>query len=96
MPVVLGACVLLFWRRTHPFALAVGAALVPLVLPIGNTLAFVALAALVGRRRGPAVWWTAGLTTLTSSIVVIRDALASPNSASLTRTIFAPADTPQR
>lgn len=94
MPVVLGACVLLFWRRTHPFALAVGAALVPLVLPIGNTLAFVALAALVGRRRGPAVWWTAGLTTLTSSIVVIRDALASPNSASLTRTIFAPADTP--
>lgn len=94
LPVVLGAGVLLFWRHTFPFALAIGSALVPLLLPIGNTLPFVALAALVGRRRGPAVWWTVGLTTLTSSVVVIRDALATPDAASLVRTVLAPTDAP--
>ena len=92
--VVLGACVLLFWRQRFPFTLAIGAALVPLVLPIGNTLAFITLAALVGRRKGPAVWWTAGLTAFTSCVVVVRDSLATPDAASLTRTLLAPEGTP--
>lgn len=98
--VTLGACVALFWRHRFPFVLAVASALVPLALPIGNTLAFVALAALLGRRRGPATWWAAGLTGLTSVVVVLRDAAASPNGASLLKTVFAPrgaaesADTP--
>lgn len=94
LPVVLGSCVLLFWRRTFPFPLAIGAALVPLVLPIGNTLAFITLSALVGRRKGPAVWSTVALTALTSGIVVVRDSVASPDAASLTRSLLAPDGTP--
>lgn len=91
---MLGACALLFWRHVLPIPLAIGSALLPVVLPVGNSLALLTLATLLGRRRGPAVWWVAGLTTLTSALVVRRDAAATPNSASLIRTLFAPTGTP--
>ncbi|MDO5534054.1 MAG: histidine kinase [Propionibacteriaceae bacterium] len=79
----------LLWRHRHPFTLTVVAALLPLVVPIGNTLAFIMLATLIRRRRGPAVWWTAGLVAVTSTWVVVADALASPIGASVTKTAFA-------
>ena len=94
LPAIVGVCVLLFLRRSLPVAVTVSAALVPLALPIGTTAAFIALASLVGRRRGPAVWWIAGLTVLASSVVVVRDALATPNAASVIRSLLAPTGTP--
>lgn len=94
MSTLVGACMLLFWRHTIPVGLAIGAALLPLVLPVGNTFAFVALAALIGRRRGPAVWWAAALTAVTSTLVVLRDATATPDAASLARSLLAPTGTP--
>lgn len=86
----MGAPVALFWRHRMPFAVTIAAALCSLAIPIGNTVAFIALAGLLGRRRGPAVWWTAGLVALTSTWVVIADALAQPRAASVLKTVFAP------
>ena len=80
----------LFWRHRIPFVLTIVAALVSLVLPIGNTLAFVALGSLIGRRRGPAVWATAGLVAATSSWVVIADSLAQPRAASVIKNVLGP------
>lgn len=80
----------LFWRHRIPFVLTIVAALVSLVLPIGNTLAFVALGSLIGRRRGPAVWATAGLVAATSTWVVIADSLAQPRAASVIKNVLGP------
>lgn len=82
----LGLPFVLLWRHRWPFILTVGAAVASVVVPIGNTLAFILLAALIGRRRGPAVWWTAALVACTSIWVVVADALASPIGASLIKT----------
>ncbi|HHU40127.1 MAG TPA: two-component sensor histidine kinase [Propionibacterium sp.] len=82
--------VVLFWRHRFPFLITVVAALVAVVIPIGNLLAFGALAALIGRRRGPAVWATTALVTATSTWVVIADALAQPREASVSKTILGP------
>lgn len=92
--VTVAGCVALFWRHRFPLALSVVAALVPLVFPLGNTFAFIALATLLARRRGPATWWAAALTTLTSVTVVVRDAMASPIGASVVKTLLAPSGTP--
>lgn len=80
----------LFWRHRIPFVLTIVAALVSLVLPIGNTLAFVALGSLIGRRRGPAVWATAGLVAATSTWVVVADSLAQPRAASVVKNVLGP------
>lgn len=88
--VTVGGCAALFWRHRFPLALAVVTAVVPLVLPVGNTLAFIALASMLGRRRGGATWWVVALTAFTSVTVVVRDALASPDEASLLKSLFAP------
>lgn len=80
----------LFWRDRFPFSLTIFAAVVPLLLPVGNTLVLIALASLIGRRRGPAVWLTAGLVAVTSSLVVTLDALAQPRGASLMKMFLAP------
>lgn len=80
----------LFWRHRIPFVLTIVAALVSLVLPIGNTLAFVALGSLIGRRRGPAVWATAGLVAATSTWVVVADSLAQPRAASVIKNVLGP------
>ncbi|MDO5498653.1 MAG: histidine kinase [Propionibacteriaceae bacterium] len=73
----------LFWRHRIPFVFTIAAALTAVLVPIGNILALIGLAALLGRRRGPAVWWTAGLVGITSTWVVIADALAQPRGASM-------------
>lgn len=91
--VALVAPLTLFWRHRMPFLLTGAGALLALVLPIGNTLAFVALASLIARRRGPAVLWMLGLVVVTSSWVVIMDALAQPAGASVFKYSFAPVGT---
>lgn len=92
--VTVSGCVALFWRHRFPLVLAVLSAVVPLLLPIGNTLAFIALATMLGRRRGGATWWVVGLTALASTTVVVRDAMASPTGASVIKTFLAPQGTP--
>lgn len=88
------APVALLWRHRFPFRVTITAALVPLVLPLGNTLALVALASLIGRRRGPAVWATTTLVAATSTGVVIADFLAQPRAASVAKLFFGPGDVP--
>ena len=83
-----GGSVALFWRHRLPFVLTIGSALASLVVPIGNTVPFVLLASLLGRRRGPAVRWTTALVALTSTWVVVADALAQPRGASLLKSTF--------
>ncbi|MGJ6980358.1 sensor histidine kinase [Aestuariimicrobium soli] len=86
------ACVVsplaLFWRHRLPFALTIAAAVAPLVIPIGNTLAYVLLACLLARRRGPAVWCTAALVAVTSATVVALDATAQPREASFAHALL--------
>lgn len=77
---------MLIWRHRIPFIGVVVAAGASVVLLIGNALPLTALAALIGRRRGPAVWWTTGLVSLTSSGAMIADALAQPRGASFWKT----------
>lgn len=87
---MIAGSVALFWRDRYPFTLTIVAAVLPVVLPLGNTLALIALAALIGRRRGPAVWLTTGLVAVTSAWVVIVDALAQPQAASVTKMVLGP------
>ncbi len=82
--------VALFWRDRFPFSLTILAAVTPLLIPVGNTMALFTLAALIGRRKGPAVWYTAGLVAITSSLVVVRDAFAQPRGASFLKMLLAP------
>lgn len=86
---VLGPLALL-WRQRFPLLLAAGTAALSLVLPLGNTLPYIALAALIGRRRGQAIWLAAGLTALTSTWVVVSDGLAQPRAASFLKTLLQP------
>ena len=85
----------LFWRHRFPFVSAFAAAALPIVVPIGNSLAFVALACLIGRRRGPAVNATIAGVALTSTWVVVADALAQPRGASFGKVLFGPNDFPE-
>ncbi len=80
----------LFWRHRYPFALVFAAAGFSVLLPIGSTVALVALAALIGRRRGPLVWVAVGVVALTTTWVTILDALAQPREASTLKTILGP------
>ena len=88
--VAVGLPVILVWRHRSPFVTTLVATAVALVLPIGNALPLTALAALVGRRRGPAVWWTTGLVALITTWIVIADALAQPRGASWWKTLLGP------
>ena len=85
-----GAPVVMFWRHRLPFILVIVAALVSVVLPVGNGVPLILLGSLLGRRRGPAVWWTTALVGLTSTRVVIADALAQPRGASMIKGGLAP------
>ena len=80
----------LFWRHRWPFVVALASAGVALVLPIGNALPLLALATLLGRRRGPAVWWTTALVGLASIWVVSADVTAQPRGASFWKAWFGP------
>jgi len=42
----------LLWRHRQPFTITLVTAAISLVLPIGNTVPLIALACLLGRRRG--------------------------------------------
>lgn len=79
---VLTLPVALVWRQRFPFRITLGAAAIPLVLPVGSMLALVSLASLIGRRRGPAVWWTAAAVAASTSAVYVADSLAQPRGAS--------------
>lgn len=89
----LGLPVMLCWRHRIPFTCTLVAAGASLLLPIGNGLPLLALATLIGRRRGPAVWWTTACVTLTSIWVAVADARAQPRGASFLKTIFGPQHT---
>lgn len=96
--VAIAGSVTLIWRARHPLLWVVIASLISLVLPTGNTLPYITLAALIGRRRGSAVWAAAALVAATSIWVTIADARAQPQAASFLKTLFGPsgADPTQR
>lgn len=89
--VVLGPAAL-FWRHRWPFKLPIIFAAVALVVPIGPSLAWVAMASLLSRRRGPAVWWVVAGVSVSTLVVTILDGLATPRGASVLKTIFGPVD----
>lgn len=86
----IGLPVMLIWRHRIPFTCTLVAAGASLLLPIGNALPLLALATLIGRRRGPAVWWTTACVALTSTWVVLEDARAQPRGASFLKLVFGP------
>ncbi|MFT8394790.1 sensor histidine kinase [Propionibacterium sp.] len=86
----LGLPFLLCWRHRWPFIITLVAAGVSVVIPIGNGLPLICLATLIGRRRGPAVWWTTVCVGLTSIWVVLADARAEPRGASFLKIVFGP------
>lgn len=92
LPVIAAGAAALGWRHRRPVAVVVAVSLVSVVLPIGNTLPFIALAAFLSRRRGPGAIAVACLVAASSSWVVIRDAMAQPRDASLIKTVLGPAD----
>lgn len=81
-------------RHRAPYVITLVAAGAGIVLPIGATTALVALAGLIGRRRGRHVWWTAGAVTLTTTVAAIRDVAAPTMQRSLIKTLVGPADAP--
>lgn len=84
----------LLWRHRQPFTITLVTAAISLVLPIGNTVPLIALACLLGRRRGAASWWATAAVTITTTIVGIVDAARSPKAASTIKTLLSPANTP--
>lgn len=90
MLVAVGLPVLLAWRHRWPFVITFVAAGASLLLPLGNAFPLVALAGLLGRRRGPAVWATVVLVAATSTWVVVADAMAQPRGASFWKSWLGP------
>lgn len=90
--VALVGSVALIWRHRHPMVFASVAAVIPLLLPVGNIFAHITLAGLIGRRRGPGVWVVAGLNALTTTWVVINDVRAQPQRASFLKSVLGPAN----
>ncbi len=82
----------LLWRHRAPFTVTLVATAVAVVLPVGTWTALVALGALIGRRRGREVWWTAGAVALATALTVVRDTRGSSSATSLVKLLFAPAD----
>lgn len=78
------------WRHRWPERLALMTSLVAVVLPLGNTLAYICLASLIGRRRGPGVAVAGAVVTAATSIVVLKDALAQPRGASFVKFLTSP------
>jgi signal transduction histidine kinase len=82
MLLAIGLPMMLFWRHRIPFITALAPAAASVVLPIGNSLVLIALAALIGRRRGSAVWWTIAAASATTAWVTVSDWHAQPRGAS--------------
>lgn len=88
--IVTGSPIALFWRHRIPFTLTLAAAAISVILPTGNAMPLLTLANLLGRRRGPAVWWTAGLVAASSTWATYVDAQAQPRGASFWKTVLGP------
>lgn len=85
------------WRHRWPAALVVVYALTSLIVPLGNALPLIALACLIGRRRGPGVLAATCLVALTSTWVAVHDAMAQPVGASFIKSLVAPVNvTPEQ
>nr|WP_255622452.1 histidine kinase [Tessaracoccus sp. OS52] len=88
MLLALVGSIALAWRHRAPVWFAVVAALLPLAIPVGNTFAYITVGSLIGRRRGPGVWAVTALTILTTTWVVVADAMAQPLAASFVKKIL--------
>lgn len=84
----------LAWRHRAPQTVALVAAAVAAVLPIGAWTALTALGSLVGRRRGHGVWWTTAAVTAATAVSVVRDARAPTMGTSLLKLLVGPANAP--
>lgn len=90
MLVAVGLPVILVWHHRFPFATTFVSAGASLMLPLGNALPLLGLTLLIGRRRGPAVWWTTAFVAVTSTWVVVLDSRAQPRGASFWKAWFGP------
>lgn len=79
-------------RHRRPVAVAIGAAVASILFPIGNTVPFIALSALIARRKGWGVRAVALLTLLTSATIVFVDSQQQPRINSLLKTMFTNVD----
>lgn len=86
----LGLSLGLRWRHQYPLQLTLLAAVAAVVLPVGPVPALLALTALIGRRRGPAVWWAAAAVALATAWATVVDVTAQPREASALKTILGP------
>ncbi|UFU03770.1 histidine kinase [Ruania suaedae] len=86
LPLLLGMVAVplaLLWRHRAPLVITWVAVAAGVVLPLGPSTALVALACLIVRRRGPAVWWAAAGVAVTTALAMVRDVLAPSAAASL-------------
>ncbi len=88
--VALALPLLLLWRHRAPYAVTLVASAVAVALPVGTWTALVALASLIGRRRGPQVWWTAGAAAVATTVTVVRDTSGATSATSFVKLLFAP------
>lgn len=90
--VALGSPVLLWWRHSRPFTVAIVASLIAVVA--GPWLALASLASLISRRRGSAVAVTGFGVGLAVAVAIMWDALAKPVGASFQKSMLTPQGTP--
>lgn len=81
------AVVVLRRRHTHPYAVTLVTAALPLVLPLDATAALFALAALVRTRTERAVWGCAGLVALATTVALYRDASGATTDSSMLKSL---------
>lgn len=78
----------LFWRHRAPFSIALLGAGVAILTPLGGALALVGVAALIGRRRGPAVWWTTAASGLAIGLATLWDVTGPTDGGSFWQTVL--------
>ncbi|TDE95064.1 two-component sensor histidine kinase [Occultella glacieicola] len=84
----------LLWRHRAPMTVALVAAGLAILVPIGASTALVALASLIARRSGRRVWYVAGAVALALTVTAIRDLLAETMAESFLKTLLGPLDAP--
>lgn len=84
----------LLWRHRVPFTLTLACSGLAILLPVGISVAGVALVSLMSHRRGRREWWAVGAVTVATAVTCVRDVLAPTMSTSFLKTLLGPADSP--
>lgn len=85
---------LLKWRRRIPRVVTLVSAGVAVLIPVGTSVALVALVSLLARGRAKWEWWIVGSVATATAVTFARDVLAPTTGTSFLKTILGPTDAP--